>query len=347
MIPPRDAIELLRARVAQTPAALEAALAASRSFAREHRENLARPTRWSVSGIGASEGVARACATDLRGVAGRSAELLSVSRWLAGDRTPVVDDAAHGFILFSQGLSPNARAALRRAPAGAVRVLFTASPEHPDALDARRDGWLVCAHPPPDEDGLLVRVTGPCCALVAARALAESIAPSSTTPIPARAAEAFREGLSEGARAGAALDPAALSRVRALLTVGDPDESLAGLAWAWMEATLTAPVAGWDVLGFAHGPFQALFDHEGTLLSFERDASEAALFDRLASMLDRARHTLVRLRTGDEDGWGLLRRHGALWGVALTLLESVPLPLASWPGKGLDGPLYDLRDRPR
>jgi hypothetical protein len=343
---PRDAVDLLRARVEQTPAALASTAALAERFVRAHREALTRPTRWSASGVGASEGVARAALSALERVAHRGASLRPLSCWIVGEE-PLDDPSTHGIILFSQGLSPNARAALRSAPRGALRVLVTAATEHPAAREAAGAGWLVCAQAPREEDGLLVRVTGPCCALVVIRALTHAIGPGEVSALDAGAPEAFRDGLAEGKRAASCVAPEALGRVRALLSAGDRDDSLSGLAWAWMEATLTAPVAAWDALGFAHGPFQALYEQEVTLVSFERDARESALFDLLASMLDPRRHTLVRVRARDEDGWGPLRRHGALWGLALALLDQHPRPLAAWPGKGLDGPLYDLQDRPK
>jgi creatinine amidohydrolase len=339
--PARDptAHALLRERAEATPRAIESTARSAERFAREHRAALARASRWWVSGVGASEGVARACAASLRRLEGRSAEFVPFSQWLT--QQPPADTAV---IVFSQGLSPNARIALSAPRSDAPRVLVTAAVDHPEAKRAVARGWLVCEHEPASEDALLVRVTGPACALAAGLAIVDSLSPAQTSlSRDANAGAAFEAGLRQGRALADQHGVEALSRVRGILCAGGSCESLSGLAWAWMESTLTAPVAVWDVLAFAHGPFQALFERQATLVAFEQDrADERALFDRLARVLDPTRHTLVRVRAQVDGPLSTFAQHGALWGLALSLLDAQPRALDAWPGKGLDGPLYDV-----
>jgi hypothetical protein len=218
----------------------------------------------------------------------------------------------------------------------------TASVDHPEARRAVERGWLLCEHEPASEDALLVRVTGPACALAAGLAIVDSLSPAQTSARRGAGA-AFEAGLRQGRALAEQHGVEALSRVHGILCAGGACESLSGLAWAWMESTLTAPVAVWDVLAFAHGPFQALFERRATLLAFEQDrADERALFDRLARVLDPARHTLVRVASPVDGALSTFAQHGALWGLALSLLDAQPRALDAWPGKGLDGPLYDV-----
>lgn len=336
-------VEQLRARLRDAPLAIARAAAGAERFASEHAPSLRGARRWALSGIGASEGVARAVAAWMRREARVDAEFLSFSRWLeATPHAPPFD----AVVVWSQGLSPNARIAIGRAPAHATRVLITAEPEHPEVVRARAHGWLLCEHGPDAERGLLVRASGPACALAAGRALVDAmiVGLNGVHRAAREASAAFAAGLDRGAALVKTVDVASLDRARAIVCGAGCEELYAGLAWTWMELSLRAPVALWEPLAFAHGPFQALFDEPVTLLALERasSATDRFLLDQLQSMLVAPRHTLVRL-TAERSGPEALFEHmGALWAVAIALLEARPRSLAAWPGRGLDGPLYDV-----
>lgn len=330
-------VDQLRARLDATPAAIARSIATADAFVAANEAAMRAPTRWALSGIGASEGVARAMSAWIQREGDAHAEFVSFSRWLDDEASTKRFD---GVVVFSQGLSPNARIAIERGANASTRILVTASPAHPFAQRARDDGWLVCAHEPADEGALLVRLTGPACALAAARVLSESSA-RDRNGHRARADVAFAEGVDEGWAVARAVDVASLEHVRAMLCSGGDDETHAGLAWTWMESTLSAPVAMWDVLGFAHGPYQSLFERRAALIALEH-AHNAQLFDGVEAMLDRERHTLVRVRAGKFGALSVFSHMGALWALAISLLERRPRDLAAWPGKGRDKPLYDI-----
>ena len=335
-------VDHLRARLDETPSAIARTHAAATTFVAEHARALEAPRRWALSGIGASEGVARAAAAWIQREGAARAEFVPFSKWLCQPSSTLGFD---GVVVFSQGMSPNARIATARAPKSSTRILVTASPSHPAALDARGEGWLLCTHEPADEGALLVRLTGPSCALTVARALADAVAAAqrSNGGGSLSAERAFERGVEVGRSIASAMDVSALEHVRAMLCAAGDDETHGGLAWVWMESTLCAPVALWDLLGFAHGPYQSLFDQRATLIALEQ-ASHGALVDRVASMLDRDRHTLVRVRADELGPFTVFSHLGSLWALAIALLERRPRDLHPWPGKGRDKPLYDITE---
>lgn len=327
----------LRAHAESAPRSMRDSYERARAWTAQHRRALEGRTRWRCSGIGASDGSARACAQWLDDAPGVSARFRPFSAWLdAGDD-------CDGVIVFSQGLCPNAKIAIDRAPASATRVLVTAAHEHPIVRDAVARGWLLCEHAPRDEGPLLVRLEGPLCALAVARAIAQRARGDDTV---AQHSEAFVRGVRAGARVAGELTIEQLDGVRAMIGSGAMIETHAGLPWTWMESTLTAPIALFDALSFAHGPLQALYEQRATIVAFER-AAQPAWIDRVAQVLAPERHTLVRLASeAPSDHDALFEHAGALWSLLFSLLEHRPRELRAWPGKGCDGPLYELDRAP-
>jgi len=310
---------------------------------------MAAPKRWLTCGIGASEGVARATAAWLRSEARIPANFRAFSEWLVdgstGDRLDEADEL--GVIVFSQGVCPNARIALSRAPQSATRVLVTAATESEAAEQARSMGWLILPHEPAGEGSLLVRLEGPLCAMAVGRALAESLAMAKGSALLSRAsldaAAAFERGFARGQTLGEQQSTDALDCVCAMLVSGRALATHSGLPWTWMESTLSAPIALWDALGFVHGPMQAIYERRATLVTFERaNEGERALFDRLGAVLDPERHSLVRVRAESDDERAVFEHFGALWGMLTQQLARRPRDLRNWPGKGRDRALYEL-----
>jgi creatinine amidohydrolase len=107
-----------------------------------------------------------------------------------------------------------------------------------------------------------------------------------------------------------------------------------------------APVS--DPIEMAHGPFQALFSGTATLLAFTRpDAPhERERLARLRSMLVPGRHTLIPI-DATLPGFEAIFEH-EVWMNALVLeaVDAAGGDPGSWPGRGCDGPLYQLAPEP-
>ncbi|MFO0557633.1 MAG: hypothetical protein U0269_06410 [Polyangiales bacterium] len=342
-------LDQLQQRARRAPASIRRAVTQCTPWMLVNMRAMAAPKRWLTCGIGASEGVARATAAWLRNEANIPANFRAFSEWLVDGSRGDRPDESHelGVIVFSQGLCPNARVALSRAPQTATRVLVTAAIESEAAQQAQSMGWLILPHEPADEGSLLVRLEGPLCAMAVGRALAESLAMSKGSTRLSRAsldaATSFERGFEQGQTLGAQQSTDSLDAVCAMLVSGRSLATHSGLPWTWMESTLSAPIALWDALGFAHGPMQAIYERRATIVSFERaNEGENALFDRVGAVLDPERHTLVRVRAETDDESAVFAHFGALWGMLTSQLARRPRDLRNWPGKGRDRALYEL-----
>ena len=97
----------------------------------------------------------------------------------------------------------------------------------------------------------------------------------------------------------------------------------------------------------AHGPFQEFYGGEILLVALERSGDERALWDRLETMLVPGRHTLVRLRSPLPRALAPIDHTAQVMELVCRALRHAPRDLATWPGSGLDAPLYALGEEPK
>jgi hypothetical protein len=276
----------------------------------------------TTTGIGASEAPARILAEALlsRGVPARFVPLSAFA---------LEPPSGGSLVVFSQGLSPNARLSLATAERFTRRYVVTSVlPTGGNVLDAFiTAGFVPIVAPPREERGLLVRVVGPVvAALVALRWGGVAIT-------GAQAAGAYRRGR---ARPGFEIEPSAL------VLAGISSEGAHLFRWRVLETLLIGDLPTWDVLQIAHGPLQAFHDGPFALLAFEHERS-AMLVDRLAAALSPERHLMHRLRaTEPSAACALFELVGALDACLLTTLRHRPRELRLSRFAGIDGPLYGL-----
>lgn len=333
-------LTLLRERCAELPAVLRATLAAPLpSLA-----HVARRIRWVVTAAGASEGPARLFAALLRRHLHACADFVPLSAF-APDRAADVTDPAAVLVLVTQGVAPNARLALARAPSFADCVVLTSCPDHTGLQGARDLGATLVVHPPGPEHGLLLRVQGPAAATLMLLRVIDALATARGDAAPFEGhLDAAPETASDGLplldeRAG---ELAAAGQVA--IVSCDPGLDLAhGLRWKWLEGPATCDPPCWDALQMVHGPLQHVLERPRLLLALEPadDPGATALLDALASLVGD-KSPLLRLRA---------RRHGALGFFDLdarcnelvcAVLARCPRDLVHWPGYGRDAALYDL-----
>ncbi len=305
-----------------------------------------------TTGAGGSEGPARmfAAAWQNRGKCAEFAPLSSFAN--EADLAALTPD--RGLVVVSQGLCPNALIALaaierftRTFVVTALAPDLSAAENSPARLlaEAAERGATVISHGPVEERGLLVRVIGPAAAALALLALASETSPP--PDLPARYRFALAAAADRIAALGAVLPtsstPAAEQRV-ALLTAGNYSPFAHGLRWKLFEATGIADPPVWDVLQFAHGPFQQLYSRPMLLCALERPG-DAPLFDRLAQLLVLGRHTLLRLPSALPPPWCWFEHDAAINALTLALLRARPIDLTRWPGQGADAAIYEWDGR--
>lgn len=291
-----------------------------------------------TTGVGASEGPARLLAFRLAsaGLAARFVPLLAIDEL----RRP--QDL---LVVFSQGLSPNARLAFPRTHPFAERLLVTSvTPEADDPprrallLRLRDEGVRLVIAPPATESGTLVRFVGPTVASLVAARLAAALGDGNDPSLFDRAADAYTRGTKDAAPL-----PDECDRAFAIVGAGVSVEELFAPRWKLLETFLAGDPPVWDALSFAHGPVQAMHGRGLTLLVFEI-ASARTTVERLAASIDAPRHSLVRLRAESEPALAFVEHAACFDAAVLASLEARPRDLFTWPRRGAECPLYALGD---
>lgn len=340
----------LRERVASIPAHVAAWDDACVALPRLDVSTLRSVT---TTGVGSSGEHAHLLAA-LLGELGVPARVAAPSAFLRPPPTGARDEL---LVVFSQGLAPNARAALRAAPAYRAALLATAV--GPDDADADRAGALAAfdaaggvrlALPVERESGLLVRVVGPMLGQLAAIALARALAralgaPAPWPALPGPALAAALRAASLRARSLCAERPGdPLAGAPALLAGGVHAARCSHLSRKLLEGLLVPWPPVWDLLDFAHGGFQQLYAGPATILALARaDApEEQPLFARAASMLEPSRHRWLALEAALPGPLALLEHEVMANELLLAALEARGGDPARWPGQDRDAPLYAI-----
>lgn len=329
----REGHAILTARLRTIPAALAAT--AARAVTPLGLGD--RPIRRIVTtGVGSSAAHAALLAHEVRR-GGRDAVAVPLSLFV--DLAPPAPDDV--LVVFSQGLSPNARLALDAAARFRRAVLVTAVTDEDRLAPLRAAGAVVQTIDGEDERGTLVRAVGPMTGYVAAMRLAHALGGPAMIDV-ARVVDAL------ASVAPAALDLDAFDRPLAFVTSGTYGELVANLQYKVLEGFLRPMPPSWDVLHLAHGPYQQQVDAPATFLALTRPEApgEGALLDRFASMLDPARHALVRLPARLPSPASLFEHEAILNALLLRYLEARGVDQVRWPGRGADAPLYTVAERP-
>jgi creatinine amidohydrolase len=344
----RDAHRLLRERADRAPDLVREAA----SLALPSLPFAPRAARSFVTtGIGSSEAHAKLLAHLLAVELGLPARCAPAGAFVAPPR----DFAADVLVVFSTGLSPNARLALASPAAWHSVVLVSgvapddiaAGAEKLAALEAVRSAGGVCIRAPGGlEYGTLLRVAAPLAGYAIAYRLAAAIGEAAGLPVERLQLDAARicARMAAAASAAGALfaagDPFS-GRVACLASGGYGD--LAGnLALKIQEGLLAPQPPLWDLIGFAHGPFQAVCEQPLTFLLLQRQGAplEDELVRRLGDMLDPHRHRLLALPSELPGPLALFEHETLLNELVLAAIAAHQIDQARWPGRSRDQPLY-------
>lgn len=291
-----------------------------------------------TTGVGSSLAHARYLAHLLRTGVGIPAWDVSTGVYVTAPGAEARDQV---LVVFSQGLSPNARWPLAYIDRYRATVLVTAaSAETGDRAAALRAaverGALVVPLGCAPEYEVLIRLIGPLLGFAVAHRVAGA-------PIAA-SAPAVREALHDAAgRASAAFaeaDRAIFSDPITFVAVG----GYAGLAHNLCAKVqegmfLTWPVAV-DALELAHGTQQEASGKPRTFIALGRGAAhEAALFARVRATL-APQHRWLALDARLPGTLSIFEHELMVNELVLAAIAARRLDQCDWPGKGGDGPLY-------
>lgn len=323
------------------------------------------PRSLVTTGIGTSEGHARHLAEAAVRFAGQPAHFAATGSLEAGAPPGSEQD---WLVVFSQGLSANARFAFRDVAAWGGVVLICGLPRPGgagfEALPADKQAWLHeleargvvqielgCEA----EYGLLIRVLGARLGYAVGWSLLRTLAARRLETIPGLAidgldlGEAQQRAGGEARRAFPVERPVAefFAAERSLLLLAEAGalELASQLALKIAEGLLRPTPICVDVLGFAHGPLQSIALRSASILYLAGPAdrsSEEGWQARLERTLDPGRHDLRVLRATTPWPFAILEYEAALDELILRSLEETGLDLARWPGADREDALYRI-----
>jgi hypothetical protein len=297
-----------------------------------------------TTGIGASEGPARLLASCLSSPH-RVVHFIPLSGLLAGDHRAWIKDCNNSrLVVFSQALSPNAQMALEAGKEFVTTVLVCG----PDVRVESPKPLAVIRHPPTGESGFLVRVTGPAVASAIALALALMVTRQLSYDEVQSQLQQCAEAMEKRLQAPAP-EVDFIWQPPAFLVCGkDGVEQNHLLRWTLLECLDKHDPSLWDLLSFAHGAFQNIFDTSRTLILPRStvDVAMEPLVERLRDMLRQTQHTLLDMPSDLARPWCVLEHIAMVQALVLGHLRKYPRDLGNWPGRGCDGALYTLDTLP-
>jgi creatinine amidohydrolase len=303
-----------------------------------------------TTGAGSSAAHARflACALEEHGLPAR---FVPLGRFAGRADGVAAQDAL--LVVFSQGWSPNARMALADPDRFAAAWLVTAVAEGTSPDDKVRAvrslaerGVAIVQVPGAEEYGTLVRIVGPMTGYVAALRIAAAIAPRGRAIRfeAARAADAVAALPARIGRDLPDLPPALFDEPVVFVAQGAYVECIENLAEKVLEGMLRPRPPVCELLEVAHGPLQQAYTGSATFVAAAHagDPLESKWLDRLESCLDPSRHRLLRLGAAAPGFAAIFEHEGLLNEALLRYVRERGVDQVNWPGRGADGPLYEL-----
>jgi len=325
---------------------------------------LVRPARLPrmlvTTGIGTSEGHARHLAELAARTLGQPARFASTGSLANG---PPRGAEADWLVVFSQGLSANARHALAHVEGWAGVVLVTGiAPTRDDAgvsvekrawlLDLERRGVVRLELGGGPEYGALLRVIGARAGYAAGWSILRTLAARRLESLPSLelAPDALRRAQAAAAQTARRVFPAAervadfFAPERTLLLMGEGGtlELCDQLALKVAEGMLRPQPRAVDVLHFAHGPLQSLARRPLSILYLLPPGQAGSPWPaRLAATLDPALHDLRIVRPTLPLPFACVELEAVFDEFVLRHQGETGLDLVDWPGAERERALYE------
>jgi creatinine amidohydrolase len=348
-----DGLRLLRERNASLPDAIRLAAAGPVLASGIRAGDI---TGFVATGIGSSAAHARFLVHLLSHELGVPARFVPAGSFVTA---PTPRSRNEALVVFSQGLSPNARFALAHPEAWRRVVLVTSTPadggRRHDAekralfASLERHDACILRLPGTDEYGTLLRLIGPMVGYVAALRLASALHPPRLTfDVEAVcAAVAAASPRLDAALAGAALPTP--GEAIAFLALGAGSELAENLRYKILEGLRRPAPPVWDLLHLAHGPWQELHERRTLLLALTRTGvgAEESTLARVEALLVAGRHRLLRLEAALPFPFSVLEHEALVNELVLRGIEAEGLDPALWPGSDGESALYEMAPAPK
>ena len=339
-----EGLAVLRARQTELPAAVAAALSAP--LALDDAANALRSARSVVTtGVGSSLAHARHLSWLLRTRAGVPSWDVPTGSFVL---PPGPEAAEQTLVVFSQGLSPNARLPLAHVGRYRATILVTAADaDSPDRAAAVRaaasNGARLVRMPCAPEYEVLLRILGPVVGFVVALRIANAVGAGVALDVePESIVRAVHDASSRAAAALAGADP----RIFADPITFVGTNGYAALAHNLCAKVLEGMFLPWpnavDALELAHGSVQEAAGKPRTFIALGRGAlHEESLFAR-ARQTTEPQHRWLQLDARLPEPLAVLEHEAMVNELLLAAIAARRVDQRDWPGKGHDGPLYAI-----
>ncbi|QTN33546.1 hypothetical protein HZ994_14900 [Akkermansiaceae bacterium] len=326
-----ESITLLKARMALARERLcEAA-------ARRIGASQPPPFPWIVTGIGSSEAHARFLCSLVDRTAPGAATFANPSSFAVSG--PAAPDGT--LIVFSQGLSSNARIALRHHPSFARTVVFSAKEQDETPFTGDEIEFVRCMET--DEFTILLRVIGPMVTYLTAWQWLHSVLPG--TPAPPDPSEVGRIFSSVDETPRETVDALAEDFISGVEFnfIGPANDYPQNLGFKRVEGLFLPEPVRRDILQAAHGPIQQNHAEPCAQWIFtSASAAETALAAHLLPMFGRLDSPIRTIASPVPEPASVFFFEALLNRALATAIHYSPHSQFDWPGKGLDGEGYHL-----
>lgn len=325
--------ELLLERIASIPAKAEEMLCEPLSICKRTPN-----THYTLTGIGSSEAHARFLAFLLNQYTPATANFLPLGCFCQ----PLSPNAKKSsLIIFSQGLSQNAQIALKHHCAFKETLLFTAQTTKRNILAKTVE---VLPIPCNEEKGLLIRVVGPFLGFIACLQFITQQFPKMLPLCPTlQILEALKQAPAKAKQLQNQFEPKYLKQGFTLLVPPSISTFCQNLALKFIEGFFLPMPHLWDILSFAHGPFQQLKQHPAPILCLQGIAShEKELFNKAQTMIENCCSVSTTISAELPFPWNILEYEMILNHWLANNLKNERVNQKNWPGKDEDASLYAI-----
>jgi creatinine amidohydrolase len=295
-----------------------------------------------TTGIGSSAAHARYLAWVLRTYAAMPCWDVPTGAFIVPSGDEAKDQA---LVVFSQGLSPNARIPLEAASRFGCTVLVTAAGtergERAAALKASADaGVLVIPLPVDPEYEVLLRIIGPLAGYAVALRMVSQCTEIRWNESSVAAAMSAASDRAE-ARV-AASDPAVFRDPITFVTAGGYGCLTSNLCAKVTEGMFLQPPVAVDALELAHGYLQEAAGKPRTFIALTRNSQrESNLFSHVRASLE-PQHRWLEFEAKLPDPLQIFEHESAMNAFVLAAIAARQLDQREWPGKGRDQSLYNI-----
>lgn len=303
-----------------------------------------------VTGTGSSEAHARFLVHLLNRRAGRPAEFIPLSAFCD---MPADFGRGRTLVVISQGISPNAQVALRRAGDFDHTVMFTsttaagaeAAGKHERAALVRSmeaSGVEFIRSPLEEEYSTLIRFIGPLAVYVSAWQFARCLAAELMPPLAADTLATLLATRAPAPVVARFIRDADRFRRGFYLVAGAPlCEFAHNLSYKFLEGLYWSTPVIWDFLQFAHGPFQEVTVQPRPVVILEEPgATSSDLAARTRRMLESAHVPCIDIKATSTSPLVIFEYEALFNDLVTQLALHFRIDQRNWPSKGKDDPLY-------